>query len=76
MISHRKGSDHIQSLKAGFIQARLCKFQGLLKDSPTVFKDYKVKIIRIHHGCEGGIEKSVLMDHRLASRGLLSDDIW
>ena len=23
-----------------FIQASLCKIQGLLKDSPTVFKDY------------------------------------
>ena len=24
---------------AGFIQARFCKIQGLLKDFPTVFKD-------------------------------------
>ena len=27
----------------GFIQARLCKIQGLLKDFPTVFKDWKLK---------------------------------
>ena len=27
-----------------FIQASLCKtFQGLLKDLPVVFKDYKIK---------------------------------
>ena len=26
-----------------FIQARLCKIQGLLKDFPTVFKDWKLK---------------------------------
>ena len=25
----------------GFIQACLCKIQGLLKNSPMVFKDYK-----------------------------------
>ena len=24
---------------AGFIQARLCKIQGLFKDFPTIFKD-------------------------------------
>ena len=27
----------------GFIQARLCHIQGLLKDFPTVFKDWKLK---------------------------------
>ena len=27
----------------GFIQVRLCKIQGLLKDFPTVFKDWKLK---------------------------------
>ena len=41
-------SGHGQRIKqekiAGFIQASLCKFkdfQGLLKDSPVLFKDYK-----------------------------------
>ena len=33
-----------------------------------------VKNIRIHHECEGGIEQIHPDDHRLASRGLLSDD--
>ena len=30
--------------------------------------------ISIHHECEGGIEKICHKDHRLASRGLPSDD--
>ena len=33
-------------------------------------------IKRINHECEGGIEKIRHKDHRLASRGLPSDDKW
>ena len=33
----------LQMVNTGFIQARLCKIQGLLKDFPTVFKDWKLK---------------------------------
>ena len=35
---------------------------------------FSIDTISIHHDCEGGIEKSVPEDHRLASRGLPSYD--
>ena len=33
-----------------------------------------MRYIRIHHECEGGIEKPVPKDHHLESRGLQSDE--
>ena len=33
-----------------------------------------LEIIRIHHECEGGIEKTRPEDHRLVSRGLPIDN--
>ena len=51
------------------------RFSGLSDDYSYHHSGYMVVCshIRIHHECEGGIEKKRPKDHRLAARGLQSD---
>ena len=44
------------------------------KGIKSFFKHYCRVIIRIYHGCDSRIEKIPPEDHRLALRGMPSDD--